>query len=98
MARKINNKVSNDEADQDELLKAFDQNRLKPVQNAKQLMTEAMLAAKTHMKKEARINIRLSEVDLLRLKRKAAEEGLPYQSLVSSIIHKFVTGRLMSRA
>ena len=40
------------------------------------------------------MNIRLSPNDLKRLKVKAMEEGMPYQTLVSSVIHKYVTGRL----
>lgn len=86
-----------EQTEEAELLKALQNNSLKPAQNASRLMKDAVVAAKSYMKKEARINIRLSEVDLSRLKRKAAEEGLPYQTLISSIIHKFVTGRLLSR-
>jgi predicted DNA binding CopG/RHH family protein len=43
--------------------------------------------------KNRRINIRLSEKDLLNLKAKSLEEGLPYQTLVASIIHKYVSGK-----
>lgn len=46
------------------------------------------------IKKNKRINIRLSDVDLNRLKSRAIREGIPYQTLVSSVIHKFVSGRL----
>ena len=46
-------------------------------------------------KKIARINIRLTNEDLLNLKKRAEEEGLPYQTLVNSIIHKFLSGRLV---
>ena len=45
-------------------------------------------------KKEARINIRLPEIDLAGLKAKAEEEGMPYQTLIASVLHKFVNGRL----
>lgn len=45
--------------------------------------------ARNTLNKTKNINIRLSERDLMRLKRKAAEEGLPYQTLASSILHKF---------
>lgn len=43
------------------------------------------------MRKDARINIRLSNADLEMLKRRAAEEGLPYQSLIASVLHKYVS-------
>lgn len=97
MARKINIKKTPEDADEIELLEAFNASKLKSSKNARSLMSDAVTAAKRYMKKEARINIRLSEVDLSRLKRKAVEDGLPYQTLISSIIHKFVTGRLLSQ-
>ncbi|MGO9257190.1 MAG: CopG family antitoxin, partial [Bryobacteraceae bacterium] len=47
-------------------------------------------AGSKYMRKDARINIRLSTADLEMLKRRAAEEGLPYQSLIASVLHKYV--------
>ena len=47
------------------------------------------LAARNTMERSKNINIRLSERDLMKLKGKAAEQGLPYQTLVSSIIHQY---------
>ena len=52
-------------------------------------------AARQMMKKDARLNIRVSSHDLESLQKKAMEEGLPYQTFVSSILHKFVAGRLV---
>jgi predicted DNA binding CopG/RHH family protein len=51
-------------------------------------------AAEQTLKKDKRINIRISSRDLLALQRLAVKEGLPYQTLVSSILHKYVSGRL----
>ncbi len=48
--------------------------------------------AKASLKKDKRINIRISERDLNELQRKAIFEGLPYQTLISSVLHKFVNG------
>jgi predicted DNA binding CopG/RHH family protein len=48
-------------------------------------------------KKEARVNIRMSELDVALLKKKAQDEGLPYQSLMSSIIHKYVTEQFVEK-
>ena len=45
-------------------------------------------------RKDKRVNIRISGKDLDALQKKALEEGLPYQTLISSLIHKFVSGRL----
>lgn len=49
--------------------------------------------AKNTFKKNKRVNIRISEVDLELLQEKALIEGLPYQTLMSSVLHKYVTGR-----
>ncbi len=51
-------------------------------------------AARYTLKKDARLNIRISSHDLEVLRKKAAGEGLPYQTFVSSLLHKYVTGRL----
>ncbi len=45
-------------------------------------------------RKDRRVNIRISGRDLEAIQKKALEEGLPYQTLISSLIHKFVSGRL----
>ena len=50
--------------------------------------------AQAALRKNKRINIRISEEDLVRLQQRAIEEGLPYQTLISSVLHKYVSGRL----
>jgi predicted DNA binding CopG/RHH family protein len=54
-------------------------------------------AAKTTILKDQRMNIRIAKRDLLALKTRAMEQGLPYQSLVSSILHKYLTGQLAEK-
>jgi len=44
---------------------------------------------------DKRVNIRMTEKDLVHFQKKAVEEGLPYQTLISSILHKYVNGRLV---
>lgn len=51
-------------------------------------------AAKQTFKKDKRVNIRISEKDLELLQERALIEGLPYQTLMSSVLHKYVTNRL----
>jgi len=51
-------------------------------------------AATRTFKKDNRINIRISRRDLVAIQRRAVVEGIPYQTLVSSILHKYVSGRL----
>lgn len=54
-------------------------------------------AARATLRKDQRINIRLTLGDLTALKAIAIEEGMPYQTLITSVLHKFVTGRLVDR-
>lgn len=53
------------------------------------------VAAKNHFKKDQRISLRISEHDLKSVQKKAITEGLPYQTLITSLIHKYVTGKLV---
>ncbi len=50
--------------------------------------------ARNTLRKNQRINIRISEQDLGEIQKKAIEEGIPYQTLISSVLHKYVSGRL----
>jgi len=52
-------------------------------------------AARATLVKDRRVNIRLSSSVMMGLQARAAEEGLPYQTLIASVLHKFVTGRLV---
>ena len=52
-------------------------------------------SARHMMKKDARLNIRISSHDLESLQKRAMEEGLPYQTFVGSLLHRYVTGRLV---
>ena len=54
-------------------------------------------AAKDTFKKNKRVNIRITEMDLELLQERAMIEGLPYQTLMSSVLHKYVTGRLIEK-
>ncbi len=79
-----------------ELITAYDRGEFKPVRNQKRAKQAAVQAARRYMRKDARINIRLSTADLEMLKQRAAEEGLPYQSLIASVLHKYVGGNVLS--
>lgn len=54
-------------------------------------------AAKTTLRKDKRVNIRMTERDLVRFQKTAVHEGLPYQTLISSILHKYINGRLVEK-
>lgn len=85
--------------DQDgiELLAAFEQGQLKSVATKSEL-EKLKASARATATKDRRINIRLSSVDLASLQVKALEEGIPYQTLIASVLHKYVTGRLAERS
>lgn len=77
-----------------EIEDSFDQNKsLEPVDKANTV--EALKkAAENYLKKDKRITIRVYSSDLERIKRLAVEEGLPYQTYITSILHKVSTGRI----
>lgn len=54
--------------------------------------------AKATFKKDRRVNIRISSKDLEALQKRALEEGIPYQTLIASLLHKYVAGRLVEKA
>jgi predicted DNA binding CopG/RHH family protein len=78
--------------DERDLITAYESGEFKPVEDQQTAKQTAVQAARRYLRKDARVNIRLSSADLEMLKRRAAEEGLPYQSLIASILHKYVSG------
>jgi len=78
-----------------ELLDSFEKDEWVPVTNLTKRKKELMAYARNTLRKDKRLNIRISERDLLELQKRAVHEGLPYQTYVSSIIHKFINGNLV---
>ena len=74
------------------LLNSFENEEWQTVKNVEQEKKRAIEAASNYLQKDARINIRISSSDLKRIKQKAAYEGLPYQTLIASILHKYSAG------
>jgi predicted DNA binding CopG/RHH family protein len=83
-----------DPKEEQEILEAYEKGELIPVENEDEKKKELIDAAKNTMTKTKRISIRLSEQDLERLKTKAVETGIPYQTLIGSLVHQYATGRL----
>lgn len=83
-------KLNDDELD---VLNAYEQGRLKSVSTKTELAKFKAVARATSAK-DRRVNIRLSSGDLSDIQVKALEEGMPYQTLIASVLHKYVTGRL----
>ena len=82
-----------DKEEQD-ILDAFDAGELERTPHFEEKRARHQEYAQAMFKKDARINIRLSSKDLRGLQKKALAEGIPYQTLVASILHKYVEGRL----
>ena len=80
------------DAEEKELLESFEKNEWKPVKEKK--ISHYQQIAKATFKKDSRVNIRMSSKDVHAIQVKALEEGIPYQTLISSILHKYVTGKL----
>jgi predicted DNA binding CopG/RHH family protein len=68
-----------------------------PVKNLDTEKKNAMISARQTLKKDKRINLRLSEKDYHQIQIRAAAEGMPYQTLISSIVHKFLNGTLIPK-
>jgi len=81
-----------------ETLDAFESGRLKKSIKQLQEVKKHRSAAEATFKKDARINIRLSSRDLRSLQAKALREGVPYQTLVSCVLHKHIDGQLVERS
>jgi len=90
----VKSKLSNEEK---ELLHSFEEGEWKSIKNLDNKIKEYSSYARDTLKKDKRINIRLNEKDLESIQNIAVDEGIPYQTLISSLIHKFVTGKLIDK-
>jgi len=77
-----------------ELIQSIEDGEWKSVTNFEEIKKNLLAAASGTALKDYRINVRISKRDVEALKTKALEEGIPYQTLVTSILHKYVAGRL----
>ena len=80
-----------------EVLTAYESGKLKSVATKRDL-EKLKAAARATAIKDRRVNIRLSSIDLGDIQVKALEEGVPYQTLIASVLHKYVTGRLADKS
>ncbi len=78
-----------------DILDSFEKNEWQPVSDLASETENYREAARTTFRKDKRVNIRISHNDLESLQKRALEEGIPYQTLMASILHKYVNGRLV---
>ena len=77
-----------------ELMESIERDEGVPVKDFKTEQQKAVQAARNTLKKDKRINLRLSQRDYHQIQIKAIEEGVPYQTLIASIVHKYLNGSL----
>jgi predicted DNA binding CopG/RHH family protein len=80
-----------------DILASYENDEWTDVPNIKGEIKKHMKYAEATLRKDKRVNIRISQKDLESIQRKALEEGIPYQTLISSLIHKFVNGNLVDK-
>ena len=80
---------------ENEILDQFESGNLKSAGLSESEKDRLSKIASNTLKKNKRVNIRLSEHDLQAIQRKAIQEGLPYQTLISSLIHRYTNGLLV---
>ena len=86
--------------DQEEkdLMESIELDDWQPVKNFDKEKEKTIAAARNTLKKDKRINLRLTQKDYHQIQIKAIEEGIPYQTLISSIVHKYINGSLTPRS
>lgn len=92
-------KVFNVELDEEEreILELHERGEWVPVADQEAIIARLKAAAAVTLRKDRRVNIRITGHDLVALQNIALEEGIPYQTLMASVLHKHVTGKLVER-
>jgi len=86
--------MSEIERDEREILESFEEGEGVPLRDREREMGRFRALAENAARKNRRLNIRLSERDLQRIKERALREGIPYQTLIASVLHKYGAGTL----
>lgn len=83
--------------DEKALIDSFEQGEWKSVADFESIKKRMVQAATETALKDTRINIRMAKRDVSALKTKALEQGIPYQTLIASILHKYATGQVIEK-
>ena|SRR5436190_17666756 len=98
MTKKINlDKIKLDK-EEAELLASVEAGEWRSVPNFEEEKKKAEKIAAATFRKDRRVNIRISNKDLMGLQKRALEEGMPYQTLIASVLHKYISGGLKERS
>lgn len=79
------------------LMNSVEQGEWQSVKNFAQMKKALMQAATETAAKDTRINIRMAKRDVTAIKSKAMEQGIPYQTLIASILHKYASGQVVEK-
>ena len=80
-----------------DILESVERGEWKRIPNFKREAQRFQAAAQATLRKDKRVNIRMTERDMVHLQKKAVVEGLPYQTLIASILHKYINGRIIEK-
>ena len=87
------------DSEEKDILKSIENIDLKSISKpSKEEQAEIKKAAKEYLKKETKMNIRIDQYELNRIKEEAAREGLKYQTFIKSILHKYLSGQLVEKS
>ncbi len=89
--------ISRMDQEERDILERFERDELRSVDNVEGEIEAATQAARNTFNKTKRVNLRFTERDYKLAHLRASEEGIPYQTLLSSVIHKYLTGRLVEK-
>ena len=84
--------------EEQQILKDFEVGKYKPVRNLNQEIKKIQQAARATLNKTKNINVRITEKDLYKVKAKAVDKGIPYQTLITSIIHQYSNDKVKELA
>jgi predicted DNA binding CopG/RHH family protein len=84
--------------EEQELLSSIEKGEWKPVKSMAAEIRKYTEYAKNALKKDKRISIRMSKQDFIGIQTKAVDEGILYQTLIASIVHRYINGKLVSKA
>ena len=83
--------------EEEDLLKSVERGEWRRIPDFEKEAKRYQESPRETLRKDKRVNIRMTERDLVRIQKKAIEEGLPYQTLISSVLHKYINGRFVEK-
>ena len=86
------------DSEERKIVESYERDEWRPVAEPAEELERYRQYARETFKKDARVNIRISKKDLESIQKRALEEGIPYQTLMASVLHKYLNGRLIERS